>query len=198
MMQHGDGTVAAVMNAHDTVRTAEWLINHADDHVFLTCFTFDLSRISDALESAAKREVQVTVIADRNHTFKGVTQKQLERISSMDEAGVYVMLTNGIHGGIQHSKTLEVDGVAIIGSTNWTQSSLTNTELSVMIEFSDRGLRHFQAWKGELLAHAEPFKECVPADRSKASVDRFRTARRFSVARARSLETRTRSQTDVD
>ena len=60
----------------------------------------------------------------------------------------------------------------------------------MLVEFSPTGLLHFDEWKDGLLRKAEHFGECVPPDRSRAAVDRYRTARRFSVARARSADAR--------
>ena len=196
LLKRDEGNVVAFMNSKQTVAVATFLIGEAEANVFLTCFTFDLGVIADALQSAANRGVEVTVVADRQHTFKGSTQQQLDRLSCLDDKGVKVVLATGLFGGIQHSKTLIVDNALIIGSTNWTTSSLTNSECSTLIELDKGGLKQWNSWKQEVIQKAQSFKECVPPDRSKAAVERFRTAKRFSLARARSADARLAYGTD--
>ena len=60
----------------------------------------------------------------------------------MKDAGVVVRLTHGSTGksGLQHSKTLLVDEHMIVGSANWTNSTLNNQECSALIHLNNEGL----------------------------------------------------------
>ena len=110
----------------------------------------------------------------------------LSRLKELKDSGVNIYLSNGECGGIQHSKTLRVDGLAICGSTNWTNSSQANTELSVPIELNREGLRAWESFTTRLLdssTSARLGEEIVP----NRNEDHYRTARRFSIARSRSV-----------
>ena len=111
-----------------------------------------------------------------------------------------VFLSRGVtSGGIQHSKTLFVDGFYIVGSTNWTSSSRSNHESSVLLELSRDGvesvnqkLTYMREVSTRLtLEEVQDSQELRDTRRAK-SVDpeRFKTAKRFSIARARSIEPR--------
>jgi len=115
---------------------------------------------------------------------------------------VEVYLTNGPNSsGIQHSKTLRVDDQFFIcGSTNWTSSSRGNHEVSMLLELTAEGQRAVQTCTGYFKLTAEMLTTAKVqqatdlragrAERRAKSVepDRYATAKRFSVARARRLE----------
>ena len=68
----------------------------------------------------------------------GKTNDQMDCLKDLKSQGVEVFLSNGCtSGGIQHSKTLLVDEMfALIGSTNWINSSRSNHEMSVLVELN--------------------------------------------------------------
>ena len=99
-----------------------------------------------------------------------------------------------LRGGIQHSKTLLTDEHAVIGSCNWTNSSRSNQEISVLVSLNDAGVAAFDErckWIYEASRNYEEQDVRVGTNvraaraRSSCAADRYRTAKRFSVARAR-------------
>ena len=125
-----------------------------------------------------------------------------ERMKELKGAGVVVYLTRGPgNSGIQHSKTLLVDESFIIGSCNWTSSSRSNHEASVLLALEAPGLLAcderigYLKESGRLLTDADIAKCQENRDqRSKSrgkSVpvrDMYATAKRFSIARGRSAQ----------
>ena len=121
----------------------------------------------------------------------------------MRDAGVKVLLSRGVSGssGIQHSKTLLCDEHIIVGSCNWTNSSRLNQERSVLIALNEKGMQAYEESFKYLKANSSVFSEkeeehgqAVRDRRASKSIppsttarDRYSTAKRFSVARARSL-----------
>ena len=62
----------------------------------------------------------------------------MSRLETLRNMGVEVYLCGGVAaGGIQHSKTLLVDGWFLLGSTNWISSTRNNHEISSLLELSD-------------------------------------------------------------
>jgi phosphatidylserine/phosphatidylglycerophosphate/cardiolipin synthase-like enzyme len=204
------------MNAKETQKMAFFLIVSAVKKLLVTCFTYDLTEMTSALVAAAKRGVQVTVVADKRHTLLGATAKQVERFQAMLSNGITVLLSEGIPiqpeyaaaqrqvrpaTGIQHSKVLMSDEYMIVGSVNWTTSSSCNQELSALTRLRNDGQAAAQRWFGLLTMHAEPLTpataekaEAVRIERRSRSsgrnvvVDRHRTAKRFSIARSKSAD----------
>ena len=114
------------------------------------------------------------------------------------------MLSKGASGnsGIQHSKTLLCDEFLICGSTNWTGSSRENHEESMLVALNEAGIaahderlryikEHSQAFTEELEKAGRAHRSQRAASREHKSVppasERYRTAKRFSVSRARTL-----------
>ena len=119
-----------------------YLVTGALCRVIMTVYTFDLLVICDALKDATRRGVEVELIADHGHTLTGATMAMVERLEGLRAAGIQVSLTEGVTGnsGIQHSKTLLCDEHVIVGSCNWTTSSRSNQEMSVLISLNDAAL----------------------------------------------------------
>ena len=156
----------------------------------------------DALVKTSERGVEVQVLVDHGRNLKGTTAAQMERLDRLRAKGVEVFLSRGVtSGGIQHSKTLFVDGFYIVGSTNWTSSSRSNHESSVLLELSADGvdsvkqkLTYMKDVSTRLIVEEVYTSQELRDSRRAKSVDpeRFRTAKRFSIARARSSEPRRR------
>ena len=130
----GSGRVIAEMGSKQTFKFAIRMIDKASHEVVLTAYTFDVAALVEALGNAASRGVQVKVYVDRNHSLMGKAMNKPARLSELNETGVEVRLCRGAKGssGIQHSKTtLQCDQILIVGSTNWTNSSQSNQEVSV-------------------------------------------------------------------
>ena len=116
----------------------------------------------------------------------------------MKEAGVKILLTGGVTAGtgIQHSKTLLADEHVIIGSTNWTNSSKLNQEMSMLVRLNldgmaayDERLRHLKKHGRALtyqdLGNGQGIRDQRARSLSTPAAERYATARRFSIAAAR-------------
>ena len=186
---------------------AVYLLLKAKDQAILTAYTFDLLILRAALQEAAKRGVRVQVFVDHSHSMSGSTATQMDRLQDLRQQGVEVFLSTGVGGGgIQHSKTLLVDGLYIVGSTNWTNSSRSNHEVSILLELSAEGnsavrqkleyiklnstaLTEAQIKSSQKLRDARKQSRGRSAEPSRSSEpDKYATARRYSIARARSKD----------
>ena len=114
------------------------------------------------------------------------------------------MLSRGVSGnsGIQHSKTVLSDEFLIVGSCNWTSASRENHEEDMLVALNEAGVAahderlkytkdHNQAFTRELEKAGREHRSQRAASREHKSVppsaERYRTAKRFSIARARAL-----------
>ena len=114
------------------------------------------------------------------------------------------MLSRGVSGnsGIQHSKTVLSNEYLIVGSCNWTSASRENHEEDMLVALNEAGLvahderlmyiqEHSQAFNDEMEKAGRDHRSKRAASREHKSVppsaERYRTARRSSVARARAL-----------
>ena len=209
LMLDGGGMVLSVMSSKQTQKMAVYLITKAVKNIIMTVYTYDLLVIGDALKSAAGRGVKVEVIADYGHTLTGTTVAMVERMKGLLESGVHVVLTKGASGnsGIQHSKTLLSDEHVIVGSCNWTTSSRSNQEMSILVALNDAGMSSWQERLSYLKRHGRPMTEedvvkgQATRDQRKAShsvppADRYGNARRFSIhARRASARSASRDPT---
>jgi len=219
----GLGTLRAVLGARQTQKYACYLAGKAAGSIVMTSFTFDLMELMEALIAAQKRGVSVVLVADRSHTLRGATRDQADRLKCLQDAGVRVLVAEGPNiqesyrevgrkvppgKGIQHSKTLLADHTVIIGSTNWTVSSKSNYECSVVVSLNPAGQVAYDTWSRYVLSGSTELSDEMihtaaqvrAARRSKshgtrviAADDPYRTAKRFSLNRARSLEGRIRT-----
>ena len=204
----GSGRVIAEMGSKQTLKFAIRMIDKASHEVVLTAYTFDVAAVVEALSKAASRGVQVKVYVDRDHALRGTTMNMPARLSELVDAGVEVRLCRGAKGGsgIQHSKTLQCDQILIIGSTNWTNSSQSNQEVSVAYCMNAEGLRAHTKRIEEMRESSEVFSEAaareaienraerrtagnaIARSRSMPAEDKYRTARKFSIANGIRME----------
>ena len=201
------GKVRSFPPAKQAQKLACFMCSRAEDAITLTGFTFDLLVLCEALKAAAVRGVPVEVYVDKSHSMSGSTLAMMERLESLRSGGVEVYLTTGASGGIQHSKTLLVDGTwLLVGSTNWTNSSRSNHELSVCLHLTGEGRNAVREWKKYLVATSQLLTvdgiktaKLIRADKGKArsasrarakssEQDQYATAKRWSIARNRSRE----------
>ena len=198
----GSGRVIAEMGSKQTLKFALHMIDKASHEVVLTAYTFDVAALVEALGNAASRGVQVKVYVDRNHSLMGTTMNMPARLSELTATRVEVRLCRGAKGssGIQHSKTLQCDQILIIGSTDWTNSSQSNQEISVAYAMNAEGLRAHTKRIEEMRESSEVFSEAEAREaienraekraagnasaraKSAPADDKFRTARKYSIA----------------
>ena len=132
--------MGSIPNSKQTQKLACYLMSRSEVEVVLTAFTFDYEEVCQALVKAAARGVRVELYVDRNHTLTDATVMQPAQLSSLRKQGVVVYLTSSAQrGGIQHSKTILCDDTLLVGSTNWTNSSRSNHELSLAVSLSPEG-----------------------------------------------------------
>jgi len=204
LLPEGAGHVLSIMSCKQAQKMATFLIGKATDSITLTAYTFDLVVVAEALVAARNRGIDVTVIVDRNHTLTGATNYMVERLSALKSAGVPVWLSRGASGstGIQHSKTLRADDLLIIGSTNWTNASRLNQEMNVLVQLNEDGLTAYEDRVKTYLNLSQPFSDALEESGTKnrstrgigggsrstsvSTMERYATAKRFSIARARS------------
>ena len=202
------GTFKSIMSAKETQKMALFLLQNAKHRADLTAFSVDLLVLCNALAEATSRGVIVSVYVDRRHSYNGTTEAQMQRLSELRSKGIEVFLTDGaVSSGIQHSKCLLADDYFIVGSTNWTSNARSNHEVSVLLELNLTGKEavnrklSFIKKKSQLLTQdlissstSLRSEKRVAQLRSK-SVDpdqreQYATAKRFSLARARSQQKR--------
>ena len=121
-----------------------------------------------------------------------------DRLRDLRESGVGVWLCRGVSNslGTQHSKTLLVDDYLILGSTNWTNASRNNQEISVLIRVSEAGRDAWDERLGYMTLQVTEFTEedYIRARNTRtmrprsAGPEKYATAKRFSIARQRSLQ----------
>ena len=126
------------------------------------CFTFDLSDMMDALIAARLRGATVCVLADEQKTNDSKSTSQA--FTRGASRGVQIRIAHGFpledyyvnarpgrladRYGYSHAKVLfaRQSGVAFIGSTNFTTSSLANAELTAQIALNPTGLQQVSEW----------------------------------------------------
>ena len=152
------------------------------------------------------------IVLDYSHTLTGSTMWMVDRLSQMKAGGVKVLLSAGVSGdsGIQHSKTVLCDEYVIIGSCNWTTASRANQEIDVLVALNEVGLAAYDERLKYIMEHSRVFDdELVKAGRVNRSkratarehksvppAERYATAKRFSIARARSAGRSAKEQED--
>ena len=113
----------------------------------------------------------------------------------MSDAGIEVFLVSGAEAsGIQHSKTVLVDHMFLVGSTNWTSNSRANHEVHALLELKPDGLQavHVKYDNMKRCSKLLTEKEVSLAVKLRTnrvqrakSEERYSTAKKFSLARER-------------
>jgi phosphatidylserine/phosphatidylglycerophosphate/cardiolipin synthase-like enzyme len=122
-------------------------VNGAEREILVSAYNLTTgSGIPDALVRAAKRGVDVRLIADRT--------TPCERKSGMDlvvQAGTSVWIDRGVR--IAHSKTMIIDGkVTLVGSMNWSSSAASNSENLNLIVSPEVAEIYAAHWRQRLAA----------------------------------------------
>ena len=149
------GQVMEILDAESSLKGWIDCVTSATQSIRVGFYTADLESVFVGLIEARGRGVAVTVLGDAATTRRNKnTTSQLQLLASR---GARVGLTQGrllteryaraspgswIEGkrGIFHGKVLIADRRMILGSCNYTTSSLCNVEWGVMLELSDKGL----------------------------------------------------------
>ena len=97
--------------------------------------------------------------------------------------------------GAMHAKSLLVDQYLIIGSTNWTISSRTNQEISVLLQLNSRGLTELDIRRAAVVKKSQLLQTVhLGHDGENTSERRSRAGR----SRSASLQTHTRRVLSYD
>ena len=121
VLLHSGGTMRTICGAKQSQKMAVYMMTKAKESVSLTGFTFDSDLITEGLKEAKQRGVPIVeTFLDRSHSQFGATEAMMDRLADLHRHAVEVYLSRGAgSGGIQHSKTLFVDGFLLIGSVFW-------------------------------------------------------------------------------
>ena len=125
----GDNAAAVIAQA----------IRGAKQSVRVLAFSFTNKAIARALIEAQQRQIEVSVLADRDQFEKGAGFL----LRDLKRAGVKVML-DGEHGAA-HNKVMLIDAdglhpIVITGSFNFTQAAQKHNAENVVLIYSDRAL----------------------------------------------------------
>ena len=168
------GEMISQLNATEAHKMCSYLIQITKPGwiILMTAYTFGLPYIVECMQLAARRGVKCVVTVDRRQGLGKATRDMLAGIKAMKASGVQILLVNGrdiqeVYSaagrevrpgrGIMHSKTIFVsdrldftnENYAVIGSTNWTISSLCNFETSVLLQLSKTGA---QRWHDNIMS----------------------------------------------
>ena len=162
------GELIAQLNAAQAHKMCSFLIQKAKAGwlILIAAYTFGLPDLVEQMQLAARRGVRCFVVADRRKGLGRTTRDMLAGLKAMKASGVDVTLVNGkdiqqVYGaagrsvrpgrGIMHSKTVlvsdrldfENECYCIVGSTNWTISSLCNFETSVLLQLTKSAAKKY-------------------------------------------------------
>ena len=190
------GEIISQLNAAQTHKMSGFLIQKAEAgwFILITAYTFGLPDLVEYMQAAARRGVRCVVVADRRQGLGRSTKDMLAGLKAMKASGVDVTLVNGkdiqeVYSaagrsvrpgrGIMHSKTVLVSDrsdfvnecYGIIGSTNWTISSLCNCETSVLLQLSKAAA---QKWHDAIMSW--PSVRLTPELEQEAERSRSRTS----------------------
>ena len=158
----GLGVAERFLTASQTIQRICGVLRSESEFVGVHCYTFDLSEVMDALIAARLRGATVRVLADeqKTHCSKATGQAFARGMSR----GVQVRIAHGFpleevyvnarpgrlenQCGGSHAKVLfaRQAGVALIGSTNLTQGSMANAELTAQISTNPTGMQQLSDW----------------------------------------------------
>ena len=94
----------------------------------IACFTFDNPSVVGALLRARTRGVEVKLMF--SHRDRGMTRNQESRLQQIRAAGGHV---RGLDTPRLHAKWMLADATLIVGSTNFTEASLSNVERAAVV-----------------------------------------------------------------
>ena len=189
------GTVKSILSARQAQKMVLFLLDKATIDATMTAFTFNAPLIKARLVETAARGVKVKLFIDRGHSMSGTTGNQMNCLQELQDAGVEVFLVSGADpSGIQHSKTVLVDHMFLVGSTNWTSNSRPNHEVHTLLELKPEGLQAVRVKYDNMKRTSRLLTEKEVSlsvelrtnrvQRAK-SEERYSTAKKFSLARER-------------
>ena len=179
------GELLAMLDATQTHKMCAYFIQQARAGwvILMAAYTFGLLDICEHMQQAQRRGARCIVIADRGQGVGKSTRDMLQNLKAMQACGVEIGLVNskdiqGVYSeagrsvrpgrGIMHSKTIFAAGKSdfsgenycVVGSTNWTISSLCNFEMSVLLQLTQQaGSEWFDRimhWPSVIKAAARP------------------------------------------
>ena len=144
--------------------------------VDLTVYTIDRDDLRDAMISARRhRQARIRVLSDcrQSLTSGASVAGQRSYLLSLEREGVEVRVgcgralapvyaqvnrfpAFGSMSGALHAKAAHVEGVLIVGSTNWTTSSRANFEIAAEVLLSDAGKEVWRQTFSEQWEKARP------------------------------------------
>ena len=193
------GVLLAMMTAHQTVKLARYLVQSlkTGSVIIMTTFTLGLQDLVDDLQKACQRGVETAILADRRSSF-GQTRDMITNLKTLKANGSDVRLVNGrdiqreyvqagrnvpAGRGLMHPKSLFISDTkdfsgevyVIVGSCNWTISSLCNFETSVLLQLTQTAATE---WKETVLGW--PFVKLTAELEREEELNRERKSNRRS------------------
>ena len=160
------GTLKALLGGKDCHLVSYALlqaVTRLTRKVDFTAFTFNEDEKENLLIEAlcaAAQIVAVRVWIDARQSLRGRTRRQAQNLQRLVNAGAQVKIVEKGNGD-QHSKTLLVGRMLVVGSTNWTNRSRSNFEMSALIELNPEGEQRHQTMIRDIDRQSRPFS---PAD----------------------------------
>ena len=165
-----------LMGAGETLECWLDVINQATTRIGVLAFTFDLPEVLHALLRAQRRGCDVILIVDETHCLSRSTRLQNPALAELADGGVNVYMRRGVdrttarrkaavRRGHCHAKFLMNEKDIVIGSCNFTRSSLQNVEVATRVCLSAYGRDAAALMFRTALMDTERFMKCRMKDR---------------------------------
>ena len=123
--------------------------------MYVACFTFDHPQVVDSLLAARERGVTVRVMFSQRD--RNTTNNQGAQLQRLRGCGCEV---RGHRSSRQHAKVLMTEREIVLGSCNFTEASLANSERGVLLhELAEDVMLAQKDWYDRLFDAALPFRE---------------------------------------
>ena len=143
------------LSATETLHEWRRACGAAESYVYVACFTFDHPQVVTSLLAARERGVTVRVMFSQRD--RGTTNNQGARLQRLRGCGCEV---RGHRSSRQHAKVLMTEREIVLGSCNFTEASLANSERGVLLhELAEDVMLAQKDWYDRLFDAALPFKE---------------------------------------
>ncbi len=116
-----------------------WLIDTAEQEIFIEVYLLTEKRIPQALIRAQKRWIDIKILLEKN-PYKAYNINN-KNYNLLKEAGIDVLWSNPENYSLNHTKLLLIDGIGIVSTGNLSYSTFSkNRDLFLM--FDDPDLYH--------------------------------------------------------
>ena len=153
----GRGVAVDFLTAQGTLGEWSRACEKAESYVMVACFTFDHPAVVGYLELARTRGLLVRVLFSGRD--KALTNNQGPRLQRLRACGCEVRAHKGSR---LHAKVMLTEQVVVLGSCNFTTSSVANAERGVLLRgLTAEQLLEQRQWYEQLWEVAAPFKDGI-------------------------------------